>query len=223
MKRLADIIISFVALLILSPVALVVSLFVRFKVGSPILFRQFRPGKNGDSFEMMKFRSILDSVGKDGNLLPDEERLPRFRKFLRESCLVELPGLWNVLKGEMTLVGPSPPLVEYLPLYSEEQARRHEVRPRIIGWAQVNGRNAISWDEKFEFDVWYVENQSFWLDLKILFLTVKMVFVREGISQEGQASMVISGICNKAISYPSENEYFRGAIDEINMLSVFAG
>jgi len=154
---------------------------------------------------------------------PDKKRLTRFGKFLSESRFDGLPGLWNVLKREMSLVGPRLLVVEYLPFCYEEQARRHEVRPGITGWAQVNGRNAISWDEKFEHDVWYVENQSFRLDLKILFLTVKVVFVRGGISQEGQASMVISGICNKAIPYTSENEYFRGAIDKINIVSVFAG
>ena len=189
MKRFFDIFFSLTALLFFTPIFFLTALLVRLKLGSPVLFRQHRPGKNGDSFEMMKFRSMLDSVGKDGNPLPDEERLTKFGKFLRASSLDELPGLWNVLKGEMSLVGPRPLLVEYLPLYSKEQARRHEVRPGITGWAQVNGRNAISWEEKFKLDVWYVENQSFWLDLKILFLTVKKVFVREGISQEGQVTM----------------------------------
>lgn len=166
---------------------------------------------------------MLDTLGKEGNPLPDEERLSKFGKFLRASSLDELPGLWSVLKSDMSLVGPRPLLMEYLLLYAEEQARRHEVRPVITGWAQVNGGNTIGWELKFELDVWYVENQSFLLDLKILFLTVKKVFVREGISQEGQATMVISDICKKAIPYPSENEYFRGAIDEISILSVFAG
>jgi lipopolysaccharide/colanic/teichoic acid biosynthesis glycosyltransferase len=189
MKRFFDIFFSLTALLFFTPIFFLTALLVRLKLGSPVLFRQHRPGKNGDSFEMMKFRSMLDSIGKDGNPLPDKERLTNFGKFLRASSLDELPGLWNVLKGDMSLVGPRPLLVEYLPLYSEEQARRHEVRPGITGWAQVNGRNAISWEEKFELDVWYVENQSFWLDLKILFLTVKKVFVREGISQYGQATM----------------------------------
>ena len=189
MKRFFDIFFSLTALLFFTPIFFLTALLVRLKLGSPVLFRQHRPGKNGDSFEMMKFRSMLDSVEKDGNPLPDEVRLTKFGKFLRASSLDELPGLWNVLKGEMSLVGPRPLLVEYLPLYSKEQARRHEVRPGITGWAQVNGRNAISWDEKFDLDVWYVENQSFWLDLKILFLTVKKVFVREGISQEGQVTM----------------------------------
>ena len=189
MKRLFDIFVCLLVVLALAPVILLTALLVRIKLGSPVLFRQKRPGKCGDSFEMMKFRSMSDSLGKDGNPLPDEERLTRFGKFLRASSLDELPGLWSVLKGDMSLVGPRPLLVEYLPLYSKEQARRHEVRPGITGWAQVNGRNAISWDEKFDLDVWYVENQSFWLDLKILFLTVKKVFVREGISQEGQVTM----------------------------------
>ena len=188
-KRKFDIMVSVSLLCALTPVVLVVSLLVKLKLGSPIFFYQKRPGLNGKSFEMIKFRSMLDALGQDGDPLPDEERLTKFGKFLRASSLDELPGLWNVLKGEMSLVGPRPLLVEYLPLYSKEQARRHEVRPGITGWAQVNGRNAISWDEKFELDVWYVENQSFWLDLKILFLTVKKVFVREGISQEGQVTM----------------------------------
>ena len=189
MKRLFDILVSLGVLLFFSPVILLTAVLVRAKLGSPILFKQIRPGMNGESFEMIKFRSMLDAVDKDGNPLPDEQRLPGFGKFLRASSLDELPGLWNVLKGDMSLVGPRPLLVEYLPLYSPEQARRHEVRPGITGWAQVNGRNAISWEEKFKFDVWYVDNQSFWLDLKILFLTVKKVFVREGISAADHVTM----------------------------------
>ena len=189
MKRLVDVLVSVVVLTAFAPLILGVSLLVRKKLGKPIFFRQVRPGLNGDSFEMMKFRSMLDSFGKDGNPFPDKERLTNFGKFLRASSLDELPGLWNVLKGEMSLVGPRPLLVEYLPLYSKEQARRHEVRPGITGWAQVNGRNAISWEERFKLDVWYVDNQTFWLDIKILILTVEKVFVREGISQDGQATM----------------------------------
>ena len=173
----------------LFPIILLTALLVRAKLGSPILFKQVRPGKNGDSFEMMKFRSMLDAVGKDGSPLPDGERLTKFGKFLRSASLDELPGLWNVLKGDMSLVGPRPLLVEYLPLYSEKQARRHEVRPGITGWAQVNGRNAISWEEKFKLDVWYVDHQSFWLDIKILILTLKKVFVRDGISANGHVTM----------------------------------
>lgn len=189
MKRLFDFLVSLLVLLVFSPVIVLSALLVGLKLGSPVLFRQVRPGKNGKSFQMMKFRSMLDAVGENGKPLLDDERLTQFGKFLRASSLDELPGLWNVLKGDMSLVGPRPLLVEYLPLYSHEQARRHEVRPGITGWAQVNGRNSISWEEKFQLDVWYVENQSFWLDIKILFLTVKKVFVREGINQDGQATM----------------------------------
>jgi len=189
MKRVLDITVSVYVLLIFAPIIFLTAVMVLLRLGSPVFFTQVRPGKNGKSFQMIKFRSMLDAVSKDGKPLPDDERLTSFGKFLRASSLDELPGLWNVLKGEMSLVGPRPLLIEYLPLYSKEQARRHEVRPGITGWAQVNGRNAISWDQKFELDVWYVENQSFRLDLKILFLTVKKVFVREGISQRGQATM----------------------------------
>jgi lipopolysaccharide/colanic/teichoic acid biosynthesis glycosyltransferase len=189
MKRLFDVLVSLLVLFVFTPVIVLSALLVRLKLGSPVFFRQVRPGKNGDLFEMMKFRSMLNAVGRGGKPLPDDQRLTQFGKFLRASSLDELPGLWNVLKGDMSLVGPRPLLVEYLPLYSDEQARRHEVRPGITGWAQVNGRNAISWEEKFKLDVWYVDHQSFWLDLKIFFLTVKKVFVREGINQDGQATM----------------------------------
>jgi lipopolysaccharide/colanic/teichoic acid biosynthesis glycosyltransferase len=189
MKRLIDIFVSLVVLLFFMPIIFLTALLVRVKLGSPVFFKQIRPGKNEEYFQMMKFRSMLDSVGKDGNPLPDNQRLTKFGEFLRASSLDELPGLWNVLRGEMCLVGPRPLLIEYLPLYSDKQARRHEVRPGITGWAQVNGRNAISWEEKFELDVWYVDHQSFWLDIKILFLTVKKVFIREGINQDGQATV----------------------------------
>jgi len=189
MKRIFDILISLFALIVLSPIVLLTVLLVRRKLGSPVFFKQVRPGLNGDPFQMIKFRTMTDGRDAEGNLLPDSERLTRFGKFLRASSLDELPGLWNVLKGEMSLVGPRPLLVEYLPLYSAEQARRHEVRPGITGWAQVNGRNAISWEEKFKLDVWYVDNQSFGLDLKILFLTVKKVFIREGISAVDHVTM----------------------------------
>lgn len=188
-KRLFDIIFSAIVLIILLPVLLVVMLLVRVKLGSPVFFRQVRPGKDSKPFEMIKFRTMLDAVDSSGNSLPDSGRLTKFGAFLRSTSLDELPGLWNVLKGDMSLVGPRPLLVEYLELYSREQARRHSVRPGITGWAQVNGRNAISWDDKFKLDVWYVDNQSFWLDLKILLLTVKKVFVREGISADGHATM----------------------------------
>ncbi|PXF63026.1 sugar transferase [Kangiella spongicola] len=189
MKRLFDFIVSLIALILLMPVILIVTLLIRFKLGSPVLFRQVRPGKDGKTFEMIKFRTMRDAYNADGEPLPDSERMTAFGSFLRSTSLDELPGLWNVLKGEMSLVGPRPLLVKYLPLYSEEQARRHEVRPGITGWAQVNGRNAISWEEKFKYDVWYVDNQSFMLDMKILFLTVKKVFVREGISADGNVTM----------------------------------
>lgn len=188
-KRIFDLSVSFFALLTLLPVILVVAALIYFKLGSPILFTQNRPGLNGRVFKMMKFRSMLDAKDKQGNLLPDEQRMTKFGAFLRSTSLDELPGLFNVLKGDMSLVGPRPLLVQYLPLYSAEQARRHNVRPGITGWAQVNGRNAISWEDKFKLDVWYVDNQSFWLDIKILLLTVKKVFVREGISADGHVTI----------------------------------
>ncbi|WP_039881817.1 sugar transferase [Marinobacter manganoxydans] len=188
-KRITDTVVALVALVMLSPVLLVVALLVRFKLGSPILFRQIRPGLGGNPFKMVKFRTMLDATDEHGNPLPDEQRLTRFGNFLRSTSLDELPELWNVLKGDMSLVGPRPLLMEYLQLYSAEQYRRHEMRPGITGWAQVNGRNAISWEDKFRLDVWYVDNQSLWLDLKILFFTLKKVLVRDGISGEGQATM----------------------------------
>ena len=188
-KRIFDVIVSFFALIILSPVIFLVSNKIARNLGKPVLFRQKRPGLNAKVFEMIKFRSMRDAIDKNGNALPDSERLTPFGEKLRNSSLDELPGLWNVLKGDMSLVGPRPLLVEYLPLYSEEQAKRHNVRPGITGWAQVNGRNAISWEDKFKYDVWYVENQSFWLDLKILVLTVKKVFIKEGISADDHVTM----------------------------------
>lgn len=188
-KRTFDFFVSLFAIIILLPVIVAVAVLIRFKLGSPILFTQQRPGFNGTVFKMMKFRTMLDGKDKHGNLLPDNERMTKFGAFLRSTSLDELPGLFNVLKGDMSLVGPRPLLVQYLPLYSTEQARRHNVRPGITGWAQVNGRNAISWEDKFKLDVWYVDNQSFWLDLKILFLTVKKVFVREGISADGHVTI----------------------------------
>ena len=188
MKRLFDLILSFVGLLFLLPVIILIVLLVRLKIGSPIFFKQGRPGLNGEIFNMVKFRTMTNERDKNGNLLSDEIRLTKFGKFLRSTSLDELPGLWNVLKGDMSLVGPRPLLVEYLPLYSEKQSRRHDVRPGITGWAQANGRNAISWDEKFELDVWYVDNQSIWLDVKILWLTVKKVIRREGVSKDGHVT-----------------------------------
>jgi len=189
MKRFFDFIAALCALLTLLPVITVVAILIRFKLGSPILFTQDRPGLNGKIFKMMKFRTMLDGKDRLGNLLPDDKRMTKFGAFLRSTSLDELPGLFNVLKGDMSLVGPRPLLVQYLPLYSTEQARRHNVRPGITGWAQVNGRNAISWEQKFKLDVWYVENQSFLLDMKILLLTVKKVFVREGISADGHVTI----------------------------------
>lgn len=189
MKRLFDFIVALSVLLSLLPVTIVVALLIRFKLGSPILFTQNRPGLHGKVFKMMKFRSMLDAKDKHGNLLPDNERMTKFGAFLRSTSLDELPGLFNVLKGDMSLVGPRPLLVQYLPLYNSEQAKRHNVRPGITGWAQVNGRNAIGWDEKFKLDVWYVNNQSFLLDMKILLLTVKKVFIREGISADGHVTI----------------------------------
>ena len=189
MKRLFDITAAFVALLLLCLPLLALTLLVRRKLGRPAFFRQVRPGLHGKPFEMVKFRSMTDARGPDGALLPDADRLTPFGRFLRSSSLDELPGLWNVLKGDMSLVGPRPLLVEYLPLYSPTQARRHEVRPGITGWAQVNGRNALGWEEKFALDVWYVDHRSLWLDLKILWLTVKKVLVRDGISAAGEATM----------------------------------
>lgn len=189
LKRLFDIVASALGLIILSPVIAIVAWQIKKKLGSPVLFRQVRPGLNGKPFEMVKFRTMRDAIDANGNPLPDSERMTPFGSFLRSSSLDELPELWNVLKGEMSLVGPRPLLMEYLPLYSTEQYRRHEVRPGVTGWAQVNGRNAISWEDKFKLDVWYVDNRSFWLDVKIVFLTVKKVVVRDGISAEGEATM----------------------------------
>lgn len=188
-KRLFDILLLFVTLPITVPLLIVLFLLVRVKMGGRAMFLQTRPGLHSVPFIMYKFRTMTDECDKHGNLLPDEQRLTGFGKFLRSSSLDELPELINVLKGEMSLVGPRPLLMEYLALYTSEQARRHDVRPGITGWAQVNGRNAISWEDKFKLDVWYVDNQSLWLDLKILWLTVVKVFKREGISQEGQVTM----------------------------------
>ena len=189
MKRVFDMALSAVALLLLSLPLVCLIWQVRRKLGRPVFFRQVRPGLKGQPFEMIKFRSMTDASGPNRQLLPDAERLTAFGRFLRASSLDELPGLWNVLKGDMSLVGPRPLLMEYLPLYSTEQSRRHEVRPGITGWAQINGRNALSWEEKFKLDVWYVDNRSMWLDIKILWLTVRKVLVRDGISAAGEATM----------------------------------
>jgi sugar transferase EpsL len=188
-KGLVDWTFALLLLIISSPVFGLLALLVRFKLGTPILFRQQRPGLNGRPFTLIKFRTMTDRRDAAGNLLPDADRLTPFGKFLRASSLDELPELLNVLKGEMSLVGPRPLLMQYLPLYTPEQMRRHEVRPGITGWAQVNGRNALTWEEKFALDVWYVDNHTFWLDLKIIFLTLWKIIGREAINQPGQATM----------------------------------
>ena len=188
-KRALDIIVSATALLLLSPVLLAVAIAVRYDLGAPILFRQVRPGFRAVPFRMIKFRTMREATDADGNPLSDADRLTRTGRLLRATSLDELPGLWNVLIGDMSLVGPRPLLMEYLPFYSPEQARRHEVRPGVTGWAQVNGRNALSWEEKFAFDVWYVDHRNLILDLKIMLMTVAKVLYRDGISAEGEATM----------------------------------
>jgi len=189
MKRLFDVVTASLALLLLALPLLGLAWLIRRKLGSPVLFCQVRPGLHGKPFTMVKFRTMTDARGPDGALLPDAVRLTPFGRWLRATSLDELPELWNVLRGDMSLVGPRPLLMEYLPLYSPEQARRHAVRPGVTGWAQVNGRNAISWEDKFALDVWYVDHRSLWLDIKILWLTVRKVLVRDGISAEGEATM----------------------------------
>lgn len=188
-KRFFDFIVALLLLLLLSPVLFIVALMIRFVIGYPVIFRQERPGLKGRSFYLFKFRTMSDMFDRNGNCLPDELRMTKLGACLRRFSLDELPQLYNVLKGDMSLVGPRPLLVEYLPLYSVAQARRHEVRPGITGWAQINGRNAISWEEKFKLDVWYVDNQSLWLDVKILWLTVLRVVRRSDISHDGHATM----------------------------------
>lgn len=189
MKRFFDLLVAGLALMAFALPLLVLMWLVRRKLGTPVFFRQVRPGLHGQPFEMVKFRTMTSERGSDGQLLPDAARLTAFGRFLRATSLDELPELWNVLKGDMSLVGPRPLLMEYLPLYTPEMARRHEVPPGITGWAQVNGRNAISWEDKFQLDVWYVDHRSLWLDIKILWLTVRKVLVRDGISAEGEATM----------------------------------
>ncbi|MFP6841753.1 MAG: sugar transferase [Acinetobacter sp.] len=189
LKRLLDIIIASIALILLSPLYAFVAYKVKKNLGSPVLFRQVRPGLHGKSFEMIKFRTMKDAVDAQGNPLPDSERLTPFGKMLRSTSLDEMPELWNVIKGDMSVVGPRPLLTEYLPLYTEEQAKRHHVRPGMTGHAQVNGRNAIGWEEKFKLDTWYVENQSTLLDFKIMFKTVHKVLAKDDISAEGEATM----------------------------------
>lgn len=189
LKRSFDVLAASLGLLLLSPVVVVVAYLIRRRLGSPVLFRQVRPGRDGKPFEMVKFRTMLDAVDAQGNALPDAHRMTAFGSFLRASSLDELPELWNVIKGDMSLVGPRPLLMEYMPLYDAEQLRRHDARPGVTGWAQINGRNALSWEDKFKLDVWYVDNQSFWLDIKIIFLTIKKVLIRDGISADGEATM----------------------------------
>lgn len=191
LKRFFDIVASATALLLLAPVMVILALLIRKKLGGPVFFSQIRPGLKGQPFRMIKFRTMTNARNLDGDLLPDTERLPPFGRWLRATSMDELPELWNVVKGDMSLVGPRPLLIEYLPLYSKEQARRHKVRPGITGWAQVNGRNALSWDEKFALDVWYVDNQSFMIDSRILYMTLIKVFKREGITGNGEATMAL--------------------------------
>ncbi|WP_431810305.1 sugar transferase [Lysinibacillus capsici] len=201
MKRLFDFLISLLMLFLLSPLIVLIIIIIKGRIGSPIIFKQPRPGLNGSVFYVYKFRTMTDERDASGVLLSDAERLTSLGKLMRKLSLDELPQLWNVLKGDMSFVGPRPLLVEYLPLYNERQAKRHNVRPGITGWAQVNGRNAISWEQKFELDVWYVVNQSIWLDLKILLLTIKKVFKSEGISQTGHATMpIFKGSVEKNVS-----------------------
>lgn len=188
-KRLMDIVLSGCGLLVLSPVLLVTAVLVRVKLGSPVIFRQPRPGRDGVVFNLYKFRSMTDETDENGNLLPDEVRLTKFGKLLRATSLDELPELWNILRGDMSVVGPRPLLVKYLPLYNEQQRHRHDVRPGLTGWAQVHGRNLIGWEEKFQLDLWYVEHISFAVDVKTILLTVRNVLRREGISSEGAATM----------------------------------
>ena len=189
MKSIFDIGISLIVLIVLFPILLIISVIIILIIGRPILFKQSRPGLKGKPYTFYKFRTMTNTKNSDGDLLPDKNRLTPLGSFLRKTSLDELPSLWNVLKGDMSLVGPRPLLMEYLPLYSEEQMRRHEVKPGITGWAQINGRNAISWEEKFELDVWYVDNQSFWLDIRIILLTIWKVMKREGVSHKQFATM----------------------------------
>ena len=188
-KRLFDFSFSFLVLFLLSPILLIISFLVFYKLGLPVIYSQLRPGLHGKLFYLFKFRSMTILTNANGKALPDEIRLNEFGKFLRASSLDELPSLWNVIKGDMSLVGPRPLLIEYLSLYNKNQKRRHEVKPGITGWAQVNGRNAISWKKKFDFDIWYIDHQTFWLDLKIIFLTIMKIFLKEGISEPGKVTM----------------------------------
>ena len=215
-KRWLDIAGSFFGLIALAPVLIFVAILVRWKLGSPVFFRQRRPGLYGEPFEMLKFRTMTDTKDENGNLLPDEKRLTRLGKFLRKTSLDEFPELWNVLKGDMSLVGPRPLMMEYLPLYNDDQAKRHNVRPGVTGWAQVNGRNAISWEKKFEFDLWYTEHQSFWIDVKILFLTVWKIVRCDGISAKDCVTMpCFQGTNNQTPVMSTSNLQILGADDVV--------
>ena len=189
MKRFFDMLLIILGLPLIFPLFILIALLVRLDLGSPIILKQFRPGLNGKLFLLIKFRTMTNSKDENGNLLTDEERLTKFGKFLRSISLDELPELWNVLNGNMSLVGPRPLLEDYLPLYTEQQARRHKVKPGITGWAQINGRNSISWEDKFDYDLWYVDNKSFWLDIKIILLTIVKVINRDGVSANGNSTM----------------------------------
>jgi len=189
MKRLIDVVLSSVALVVLMPLMIATAILVLWNLGNPVFFRQTRPGRHGDPFCLIKFRTMVDDFDASGESLEDAERLTRFGRMLRSTSLDEVPELWNVLRGDMSFVGPRPLLMEYLPLYTAEQARRHQVRPGITGWAQVNGRNSLSWEDRFALDTWYVDNRSFWLDMRIVFLTIRQVFKRDGISATGEATM----------------------------------
>jgi lipopolysaccharide/colanic/teichoic acid biosynthesis glycosyltransferase len=188
-KYFFDIFMVLSSAILVVPICILIALMVKIKLGSPIFFKQSRPGLNGRVFDILKFRTMTNELGTDGSLLSNKDRMTTFGKFLRSTSVDELPSLWNILKGDMSLVGPRPLLVEYLPLYSTQQARRHEIKPGVTGWSQVNGRNAISWEDKFELDVWYVDNQTFWLDLKILWLTVRKVIMRSGVNHSIDVAM----------------------------------
>ncbi|MDB3965385.1 sugar transferase [Amylibacter sp.] len=188
-KRFLDVSLSLIALFVLAPILITIAVLIRVKLGSPIFFKQIRPGICAKPFEMIKFRTMTNDLDVNGDQLPDSARLTVFGQFLRSSSLDELPELWNVVMGDMSLVGPRPLLTEYVALYSEEQARRHSVRPGLSGWAQINGRNAISWEEKFKLDVWYVDNHSIWLDIKVIGLTLKKILARDGISSDGEVTV----------------------------------
>jgi len=213
LKRAFDFLVATMAIICLSPVLLALAIAIRIRLGSPVIFRQIRPGLHGEPFEMMKFRTMTDRRDSSGQLLPDRDRITPFGVFLRETSLDELPGLFNVWSGNLSLVGPRPLLMQYLPLYSEKQARRHEVKPGLTGWAQIHGRNAISWEAKFALDIWYVDNRSFWLDLQIIFKTMKKVLLREGVSASGEVTMPVFQGNTKPDIAATEDAHLRGSQD----------